>query len=83
MKALRLPAQRRQITSGAIVDRFSALREELGRAPADIALIDVSQNISLEEVRAIAVDWPDTALVAVGLDGLRHEVTRCCRAGSV
>jgi DNA-binding NarL/FixJ family response regulator len=71
------------ITVGAVVDRFSALREALGRTPTDIALIDVSHDTSLEEVRAIAVDWPDTALVAVGLDEQRHEVTRCCRAGFV
>lgn len=67
----------------AVVSRFSALREVLAAAPADIALIDVSQVISLDEVRAIAVEWPGTALVAVGLDEQRHEVTRCGRAGFV
>lgn len=71
------------ITLGPVVDRFSALRDELARGPIDIALIDVSHDISLEEVRAIAIDCPDTALVAVGLDAQRHEVTRCCRAGFV
>jgi DNA-binding NarL/FixJ family response regulator len=71
------------ITVGAVVDRFSALRDALEKEPVDIALIDVSHNIALEEVRAIAIDWPDTALVALGLDEHRHEVTRCCRAGFV
>lgn len=67
----------------AIVDRFSALREALAGTPIDIALIDVSQNIALEEVRAIAVEWPCTALVAVGLDEQRQQVTHCGRAGFV
>jgi DNA-binding NarL/FixJ family response regulator len=67
----------------AVVDRFSALRDMLVRTPVDMALIDVSHDIALEEVRAIALDWPDLALVAVGLDEQRHEVTRCCRAGFV
>ncbi len=71
------------IVVAAIVDRFSALREALALAPVDIALIDVSQNIALEEVRAIAADWPGTALVAVGLDEQRQQVTHCGRAGFV
>jgi DNA-binding NarL/FixJ family response regulator len=76
-------AGRDDIAVIAVVDRFSALRDALVRTPMDMALIDVSRDISLEEVRAIAIDWPDTALVAVGLDEQRHEVTRCCRAGFV
>ena len=66
-----------------VVDRFSALRESLASEPADIALIDVSGQIALDEVRAIAIDWPGTALVAVGLSERRHEVTRCGHAGFV
>jgi DNA-binding NarL/FixJ family response regulator len=66
-----------------VVDRFSTLRESLASGPADIALIDVSGQIALDEVRAIAIDWPGTALVAVGLNERRHEVTRCGHAGFV
>ncbi|MEO7496431.1 MAG: response regulator transcription factor [Massilia sp.] len=71
------------VAVSTVVDRLSALREALARAPADIALIDVSQQIALDEVRSVAVDWPATALVAVGLNEQRHEVTRCGHAGFV
>lgn len=71
------------IVVSGVVDRFSALREALSSGPADIALIDVSGQIALDEVRAIAIDWPATALVAVGMSDRRHEVTRCGHAGFV
>lgn len=67
----------------AVVNQFSALREALAGVPVSIALIDVSQDIALDEVRAIAIDFPGTALVAIGLKEQRHEVIRCGHAGFV
>jgi hypothetical protein len=50
-------------------------------AKIDVALIDVMQPIAFEDVRTIAIDLPDLALVAFGLPEQRHEVIRCGRFG--
>jgi len=47
----------------------------------DIVLIDVTQSIDLDEVRAIASERTDVALVALGLREERRDVVRCGRAG--
>ena len=44
-------------------------------------LIDVTQGIDLDEVRAIALAYPAVALVALGLQEQRQNVVRCGRAG--
>lgn len=67
----------------ASVTQFSMLREILSKAPVDVALIDISHDILLDDVRAIAADWPDVALIAFGLNERQQEVTRCAQAGFV
>jgi DNA-binding NarL/FixJ family response regulator len=67
----------------ATVPNLFALRETLKNASADLVLIDVTQGIDLEEVRLIAVEYPQLALIALGLCEQRHEVIRCGRAGFV
>lgn len=67
----------------ATVSSLGALREALKDAPPDLALIDVTQGIDLEEVRSIAAEHPSLALLALGLCEQRQEVIRCGRAGFV
>lgn len=67
----------------AVVDRFSALRGALGQSKVDLVLIDVTQEIPLDEVRAVALEWPGVGLVAVGLNEQREDVARCGQAGFV
>jgi DNA-binding NarL/FixJ family response regulator len=57
------------------------LRQSLATIKADVVLIDVTQGIDLDEVRAIASERPDLALVALGLQEERRDVVRCGRAG--
>ena len=44
-------------------------------------MIDVTQGIDLDEVRAVALERADIALVALGLQEQRQDVIRCGRAG--
>jgi len=67
----------------ATVPNLPALREALNDTQPDLVLIDVTQGIDLEEVRAIAAERPGLALVALGLCEQRQEVIRCGRAGFV
>jgi two-component system, NarL family, nitrate/nitrite response regulator NarL len=55
----------------------------IGCRSADIfaAVIDVSQGIDLDEMRAISVDHPNITLLAIGLPEQKQEVIRCGRAG--
>lgn len=65
----------------AVVDDLTGLRHVLGGTDADIALIDVTQGIDLDDVRAVALGFPGLALVALGLEDQRQAVIRCGRAG--
>jgi two-component system nitrate/nitrite response regulator NarL len=65
----------------AVVNDLAALRGILLTAETDVVLIDVTQGVDLFDVRAIASEWPDVALVALGLNEQRQEVIRCGRAG--
>jgi two-component system, NarL family, nitrate/nitrite response regulator NarL len=65
----------------AVLSDLASLRETLGRLPTDVVLVDVTQGIDLFDVRAIATEWPDVALVALGLNEQRQDVIRCGRAG--
>ena len=67
----------------AIVPDFPALRGALETNAPDVIVIDVTQGISLEEVRAVALAKPEIGLLALGLSEQRHEVIRCGRAGFV
>ena len=64
-----------------VIPSLTQLRECLATTAADAALIDVTQGIELDEVRAVAVAHPDVSLVALGLDEQRQSVIRCGRAG--
>ena len=73
--------RRSDIELEAVVGELHQLREHLACSAADAVLIDVTQGIDLDQVRAIALDFPDLALVALGLDEQRQGVIRCGRAG--
>lgn len=65
----------------AIHSDLCALRSALDTMPADVALIDVTQGIDLDEIRSLAQQFPDIAFVALGLTEQRQEIIRCGRAG--
>lgn len=65
----------------AVVNDFSLLRGTLRASDADLVLIDVTQGIDLYDVRSLAAEHPDVALVALGLTEQRQDVIRCGRAG--
>ncbi len=65
----------------ATVPDLAGLRQILKTTGVSIILIDVTQGIDLDEVRAIATEHTDIALVALGLNEDRHDVVRCGRAG--
>ena len=65
----------------AVVNDLDALRSTLAATETHVVLIDITQSIDLIDVRAIAVQWPDIPLVALGLTEDRQEVIKCGRAG--
>ena len=65
----------------AVVHDLAALRDALVTTDAEVVLVDVSGGTDLFDMRAIAAEWPDVALVALGLHEQRDEVVRCGRAG--
>ena len=65
----------------ATVSDLSHLRQSLETIQADVVLIDVTQGVDLDEVRAIASEHPNIGLVALGLQEQRQDVIRCGRAG--
>ena len=52
----------------AVVNDLSALRKILSEGETHVVLIDVTQGVDLFDVRPIAAEWPDVALVALGLN---------------
>lgn len=73
--------RRPDILLQAVVGDLSHLRGLLDGKATDAALIDVTQGVDLDDVRAAALDYPDVALIALGLDEQRQSVIRCGRAG--
>lgn len=73
--------QHSDITVAAVVNDLAALRDVLTTASVELVLIDVTQGIDLYDIRQIAAERRDIALVALGLTEQRHEVIRCGRAG--
>ena len=67
----------------AVLNDLESLRKTLSTVEANVVLIDVTQGVDLFDVRAIASDWPEVPLVALGLTEQRQEVIRCGRAGFV
>jgi DNA-binding NarL/FixJ family response regulator len=65
----------------AVVADLAALRNVLSAEKADVVLIDVTHGIDLYDVRSIATERSDLALVALGLTEQRQEVIRCGQAG--
>lgn len=65
----------------AVLSDLACLRQTLVTMETHVVLIDVTQGIDLFDVRAIAVEWPNVALVALGLNEQRQEVVKCGRAG--
>jgi two-component system nitrate/nitrite response regulator NarL len=76
-------SRRPEFTLLATVPDLPSLRAVLRKTSADLVLIDVTQGIDLEEVRVIAEERIDVALMALGLCEQRPEVIRCGRAGFV
>ncbi len=73
--------QHTEIALDAVLGDLGGLRRHLARSVPNAALIDVTQGIDLDAVRATALDYPALALVALGLDEQRQSVIRCGRAG--
>jgi DNA-binding NarL/FixJ family response regulator len=69
------------MTVFAIVSDLEGLKHSLASHLVDLVLIDVTHGVDLYDIRAIAAQWPDVALVALGLNEQRREVIRCGRAG--
>ncbi|MFP3643353.1 LuxR C-terminal-related transcriptional regulator [Paraburkholderia sp. SIMBA_054] len=65
----------------AITSSFSMLREVLGASRVDLALVDVTQGIDLDEVHTVAGQWPSVALLALGFKADQKDVVHCRRAG--
>lgn len=74
-------SRRPQFTAVAVVNDLATLRSALAATEAHVVLIDVTQSVDLIDVRAVAVEWPDIPLVALGLTEERQEVIKCGRAG--
>jgi DNA-binding NarL/FixJ family response regulator len=66
-----------------VASDLPALRRTLATDAADVALIDVTQGIELDEARSVALDFPQVALIALGLLEQRQDIIRCGRAGFV
>ena len=64
-----------------VVDDLAALKQLLSQVDVEVILIDVSQGIELFDVRALAAESPNVALVALGLNERRQDVIDCGRAG--
>lgn len=73
--------RRSDIRVGAIVADLAALRDVVDNAAIDLVLIDVTHGIDLYDVRSLAAEHPEMALVALGLTEQRQDVIRCGRAG--
>ncbi|MDB5692566.1 MAG: response regulator transcription factor [Alphaproteobacteria bacterium] len=52
-----------------------------GEAPLDLVIVDVTQSIALDEIRAFHAEWPGLPLLALGLREQEAEVVAHGRAG--
>jgi DNA-binding NarL/FixJ family response regulator len=64
-----------------VVNDLAALRDAMAAHAADIVLVDVTQGIELFDLRALATQWPNVALVALGLHERKQDVIQCGRLG--
>jgi len=65
----------------AIVSDIATLRQALATTPTDLVLIDATQGVEVNDVRATVADHPGVAFVALGLTEQRQDVIQCGRAG--
>lgn len=65
----------------AVVNDLEDLRNKLATNDVQAVLVDVGLGVDIFDVRAIAAEWSDVALVALGLNEQRQEVIACGRAG--
>jgi two-component system, NarL family, nitrate/nitrite response regulator NarL len=71
---------RQEVRVQGLAADFAGLRATL-TADTRIVLIDVTQGIAVEEVRALAAERPDLKLIALGLKEQQQEVVSCGRSG--
>ncbi len=64
-----------------VLNDLASLRVTLAKSETQVVLIDVTQGIDLFDVRAIAAEWPDVPLIALGLNEQRQDVITCGRIG--
>ncbi|MGY4404086.1 two-component system nitrate/nitrite response regulator NarL [Bradyrhizobium sp. USDA 3315] len=64
-----------------VTDKIAELNQILASQTIDTVLVDMTQNIDLDDIRAIAISAPDVVLIALGLKEQRQDVIRCGRAG--
>jgi two-component system, NarL family, nitrate/nitrite response regulator NarL len=74
-------SSRTEISVVAVVNDLARLRDTLETTETEIVLIDVTQGIDLFDVRAIATQFSDIPLLALGLNEQRQEVISCGRKG--
>ena len=67
---------RAEIVVEAVVPDLCALRKTLSTISADIVLIDITQALDFEEIRAFAAEWPNVKLVALGMKEQRRDIVR-------
>ena len=72
---------RPDLSATAVVRDLADLREILTTDNAQAVLVDVALGVDLFDMRAIAAEWPEVALIALGLNEQRQEVIACGRAG--
>jgi two-component system, NarL family, nitrate/nitrite response regulator NarL len=75
--------ERKGLRLQSTVADLRALRDALSSQQIEVVLVDVTQGIDLDEVRAVATEHPTVALVALGLAERCQEVVTCGRAGFV
>jgi DNA-binding NarL/FixJ family response regulator len=65
----------------AVVNDLANLRSKLAADEIQAVLVDVGMGVDIFDVRAIATEWPDVPLIALGLNEQRQDVIACGRAG--
>ena len=74
-------AGHQDISMQAVAPDLATLRKLLRSNVMDVVLIDVTLGVQHDDVRSVAVEWPQVPLVALGLREQRQDVIRCGRAG--
>lgn len=64
-----------------VVSDMAALHNTLQETEVAAVLVDVTQGVDLFDIRAIAAEWSNIPLIALGLAEQRQEVIKCGRAG--